>query len=600
MKDLLTFTVLLILVNQSNSKETLAFKNFKNCDFKIFSFSNKNLHNSDLIEKLIHINLHPYLILALFYTNFNTTNPLLTLPAQSGFCSLNILIDIETKTSSSQQRDSYLTKTPNNWNFATIVLIVPQLPKDLIHQQDYRQSYNLFLVSICAKEVFYICPHCLNPVFKISSEYVSSEIKKSPLISKAEKREISLTLVDKVDTFLFNGCSRNLYANTRYLVHCSIPRARLITTLGTQLNLSLGPIVSSISDKNGDGLFIFQTEINTENRSQVLGNLLNPSPAGAALLYCDFYLRTEQFSLSVWISPFQWTLWVALLVLLGLLLLYSILAEMLIKQETATSQLSVVGNWIFDSWSILLSQPLCCQSILLNGCVFGPLGLGMILIMWHYVDEITSNLIAPQLSQPYKSLRELLEHDFKLLLPVKDDFGWKAQIHTDYANIGMANKLNSTLVELGLDSSQLEEALGLITPKVPKQAVINLMPDATHVIKIVLETAIHKDKYNCYALPDALLKRTYFDVVVVHCLDKVQKMFTLLSSGGFTHVWEKWFKFNFGLIENKIRDTVKGQVAKVGMSVSHISFNNLTPLFVIYGGLMTLSFLVFLTEFIWG
>lgn len=209
--------------------------------------------------------------------------------------------------------------------------------------------------------------------------------------------------------------------------------------------------------------------------------------------------------------------------------------------------------------------------------------LPCILITFNYEFYLIPNLIAPDTFRPFTSLKEMIvDNHFTIWyigvpsgkLPyfgeLVHDFSIKGILHHDKMTFVEANTTNQDILLTYLSSSN------------PKMAAMHA-PLSLKVTLAGIKAFNNKGKYSCYAYPNAVVYKHYFDFAEVSLCKEMMKLVRVYTESGLRQVWDGWNMFRYYYyFYNQQHDFMADDAPPL-----YISFKNLIPLLITYGVLIS-------------
>lgn len=303
----------LTFLNESKGLST-NLVGIEDCVFKIKRFSDSPEY-IDISESLISDEYRVHTL----YDSRNTTESI-ALNFEQDFryfetCVVNFIVkcdqsdSVRRKSYILNQRDtdiSYRGKMFSTW---IIITRQPHPSKLWAYDSDYFSGYRLFYLVVPilklgmgdkTNKLYYFCPYCTTEYMLLPAKQITIlEVNAFQFQSAWRKILFSAAVSAEIQ------CAGPWYSRGRL---CS-PTVRMVSSLSKDLNITFSRRFTARDRMLG--FYVHWIEV-SDFRYEEINCLALQQPRDSYLIYCNYEVRSEELLFSVWVSPFQISVWALL------------------------------------------------------------------------------------------------------------------------------------------------------------------------------------------------------------------------------------------------------------------------------------------------
>ncbi|OXA41494.1 hypothetical protein Fcan01_23844 [Folsomia candida] len=549
----------------------IGLNSFKNCTFKVKRLSD-SYRNVDFSEYLI--SKRKQTVFTIYTANNDTASFGATPELDFKFyeiCTINIIVQLGTI--DVDRRSEYMNNLRDTlrieYKFNTMIFISYSRPtrRSWFDKFFPTRIFYLFLIRPNTAIWCYFCPFCRGFFIGMLPAEVT-------LLTFQYRWLSDITFSTDVQPSLMNCLIK-----TVLLKDCS-PRAHIVDTVTSNLNITLVPASAEYVQIHEFGYIMFNTllieRLPTTHRFP--SKAINPRISGVDLVYCKYDLSSELISfkaLLIPLSPSVWFWFCVTCVAIGVL--GCVEGYSLRKIHVNTTYPNFIWDYCYNAIAALMKQ-----SAHFNFLIFLILSFASVILLAFYEFFITSELIVPSIYEPFKTLREFVDNDFKIMftlsLNTSDDVYLnnlaRSVLYDDFKREKLLHRLNDTVFD-----AYSKNPLKTLAKKNLNFAISAKVQEGVDI----LEDLDNSDGRTCYAVRNVLRTWVQFDWIDMVLANEVKKTFQGIIDAGLVDLWTKWE--TYFVYERRMRKEEAEKSEKDGF----ISFNNLISTFVIYCVMIIIS-----------
>ncbi|OXA36822.1 hypothetical protein Fcan01_28420 [Folsomia candida] len=465
---------------------------------------------------------------------------------------------------------------------------------------------------------FFICPYC-HPVYFLPINHVPLIRKWGKVIPQGGTRPL-LNVFDFQNIWDFAVVK--LYTNVRLTVSfnadvgdprvvkfcagsmklkqsygCSM-KSRKLATLAGMMNVSFTNAKDDWQRSWGAVIF---TQFMFGTPTEFLNQRSLQYGQGYDLIYCDYDIRPERFSFSIWVVPIKITVWISVLISIAATCLILVLHKRISCCPTIPANPCLLMDDVFHIFSILVRQGISSSTTSILSIfpyMFIFLSFSATVLLSEYEFFVTAELVVPVLPEKLENLGDIVNNGFVLhnIIVPEGTTQIRETLEMDFSQWNVSDKLNDSVKEVGHD---IEDLFKMFAKSRPKFAMLHrgLPHDGRFLLKIVNEVEL-KGSYNCFLVTNVADRRLIYDHFLNAIGAKCMKLMDRLREAGFYKIWESWVELaaNIWFAGKWRMNNQTGREAKADF----ISFTNLLSFQIVFGVLLVAAGLIWVVEGILG
>lgn len=320
------------------------------------------------------------------------------------------------------------------------------------------------------------------------------------------------------------------------------------------------------------------------------------------MIYCDYDIRPERFSFSIWVVPIKQMVWMFVFISVFIICLVLLIHRRILLNPKQMIATYIPLNDVFDIFSIIVRQDVSSSKgsiMYIFPILFILLSFSSLILLSEYEFFVTAELVVPEVSKKLDSLPEIIHQGFILHSRIHPDSGTyiefevRETMKNDFAKWNISHKLNSSVKEVGRSEW---EVIKLFSKSRPQFAMILRSLPFQGILYLRLVNLQLKERYNCHLVTNVVDRRTIYDEFLIAIGARCKQLMDNLREAGFYIVWEKWMELaaDISLMIER-RQAVQGYSK---MTADYISFTNLLSFQIVFGVLLMLATLIFGIEWL--
>lgn len=319
------------------------------------------------------------------------------------------------------------------------------------------------------------------------------------------------------------------------------------------------------------------------------------------LIYCDYNIRPERFSFSIWVIPIKLTVWMLVLSSISATCLILSLHRRVSSRSSETSSYFLLISDIFDIYSILARQGISSSSksiLSIFPYIFILLSFSATVLLSEYEFFVTAELVVPDVPQKLENPPEIIKNGFilhNIIVPKGTTQIWET-LEMDFSRWNISDKLNTSVRELGQDQNDLVK---MFDKSKPEFAMIHRgLPHHGVFLTRMVHELVLKGRYNCYLVKNVADKRVIYDNFENSIWAKCKKLMDRVREAGYYNIWERWNELAGEILFSMERR--KNNQTESKSKADFISFTNLLSFEIVFGTLLCIAGLIWIVEWVMG